>query len=145
MKVKVSQSYLTLWDPMDHIVNGIIQDRIMEWVAVPFFRGSSQPRGQTQISWFQVDSFPAEPQGKPKNTELGSLSLFQWIFPTQKLNQCLLYCRWIFYQLNYLGSPNAWSVINSEYWKLIIRHILHVCTPVKPPSQPRWGTCLSFM
>ena len=33
---------------------------------------------------------PAEPQGKPKNTEVGSLSLFQWIFPTQESNQGLL-------------------------------------------------------
>ena len=44
----------------------------------------------------QVDSLPAEPQGKPKNTGVCSLSLFQWIFPTQKLNQGLLHCRQIF-------------------------------------------------
>ena len=30
----------------------------------------------------QVDSLPAEPQGKPKNTGVGSLSILQWIFPT---------------------------------------------------------------
>ena len=34
----------------------------------------------------QVDSLPAEPPGKPKNTGVGSLSLLQWIFPTQKSN-----------------------------------------------------------
>ena len=32
----------------------------------------------------QVDSLPAEPQGKPKNTGVGSVSLFQWIFLTQE-------------------------------------------------------------
>ena len=53
----------------------------------------------------QVDSLPAEPQGKPKNTEMGSLSLLQRIFPTQELNQGLLHCRWILYQLSYRGSP----------------------------------------
>ena len=49
----------------------------------------------------QADSIPAEPQGKPKNTGVGSLSLLQWIFPTQELNQGLLHCRWILYQLSY--------------------------------------------
>ena len=39
----------------------------------------------------QADSLPAEPQGKPKNTGVGSLSLLQGIFPTQKLNWGLLH------------------------------------------------------
>ena len=137
MKLKVAQSCPTLWGSMDHTVNGILQYRILEWVAIPSSRGSSQPRDWTQVSWFHVDSLPAEPQGKLKNTEVGNLSLFQWIFQTQKLNQHLMYCRWIFYQLSCQRNPNACSIINSEYWKLIIRHILHVCTPVKPPSQSR--------
>ena len=47
---------------------------------------------------------PAEPQGKPKNTGVGNLSLLQQIFLTQELNQGLLHCRWILYQLNYQGS-----------------------------------------
>ena len=54
MKVKsesqVAQSCLTLRDPMDYTVLGILQARILEWVAFPFSRGSSQPRVQTQIS-----------------------------------------------------------------------------------------------
>ena len=53
----------------------------------------------------QANSLPAEPQGKPKNIGVGSLSLLQWIFPAQGSNQCLLYCRWILYQLSYQGSP----------------------------------------
>ena len=52
----------------------------------------------------QVDFLRAEPQGKPKNTGLGSLSLLQQIFPTQELNQGLLYCRQVLYQLSYQGS-----------------------------------------
>ena len=43
-KVKVAQLCPTLCDPMDCIVHGILQARILEWVAVPFSRGSSQPR-----------------------------------------------------------------------------------------------------
>ena len=50
MKVKVNQSCLTLYDPMDYSVHEILQARILECVAFPFFRGSSQPRDQTQVS-----------------------------------------------------------------------------------------------
>ena len=53
----------------------------------------------------QVDSLPAEPPEKPKNTAVGSLSLLQWIFPTQESNQSLLHCRDILYQLSYQGGP----------------------------------------
>ena len=49
-EVKVAQSCLTLCDPLDYTVHGIFQARIMEWVAFPFSRGSSQPRDQTQVS-----------------------------------------------------------------------------------------------
>ena len=49
-QVKVSQSYPTLFDLMDYTVHEIFQARILEWVAFPFFRGSSQPRDQTQVS-----------------------------------------------------------------------------------------------
>ena len=52
----------------------------------------------------QVDSLSAEPQGKPKNTGVGSLSLLQDIFPTQESNWGLLHCRRILYQLSYQGS-----------------------------------------
>jgi len=48
-----------------------------------------------------MDSLPAEPQGKPKNIGLGSLSLLQRIFPTQESNWGLLHRRWIFYQNTY--------------------------------------------
>ena len=53
----------------------------------------------------QADPLPAEPQGKPKNTRVGSLSLLQWIGPTHELNRGLLHCRWILSQLSYEGSP----------------------------------------
>ena len=47
-QVKVAQSCLTLCNPID-IVHGILQARILEWIAVPFSRGSSQPRDLTQV------------------------------------------------------------------------------------------------
>ena len=50
VKVKVIQLCLTLCDPMNYTVHGILQARILEWVAFPFSRGSSQFRDQTQVS-----------------------------------------------------------------------------------------------
>jgi len=49
VKVKVTQLCLTLCDPMDYTVHGILQARILEWVAFPFSRRSSQPRDQTEV------------------------------------------------------------------------------------------------
>ena len=51
----VTQSCLTLCNPIDcslpdYGVHGILQARVLEWAAIPFFRGSSKPRNQTQIS-----------------------------------------------------------------------------------------------
>ena len=55
MHAKLLQSCLTLCDPMECSLPGssvhrILQARILEWVAIPFSRGSSQPRGQTWVS-----------------------------------------------------------------------------------------------
>ena len=49
VQVKVAQLCLTLCDPMD-CIHGILQARILEWVAFSFSEGSSQPRDQTQVS-----------------------------------------------------------------------------------------------
>ena len=104
-KVKVTQSCLTLCDLMDYTVHGILQARILEWVAFPFSRGSSQPRDQTQVSHIASGFFTAEPPGKPNNTAVGSLSLLQEIFLTQESNWGLLHCRRILYQLSHQGGP----------------------------------------
>jgi len=59
VKVKVTQSYLTLYNPKDYTVHGILQARILEWVTFPFPRGSSQPREQTQVSHIAGGFFTA--------------------------------------------------------------------------------------
>jgi len=91
-------------------VHGILQARILEWVAMPSSRGSSQariePRSPGFIKEVKEDSSPSEPPEKPKNTGVGSLSLLQGIFLTQELNWGLLHCRRILYQLSYQGSPH---------------------------------------
>ncbi|KAB0342503.1 hypothetical protein FD754_019429 [Muntiacus muntjak] len=59
-----------------------------------------EPRSPT----LRVDSLPAEPQGRPKNTGMGSLSLLQPIFRTQESKRGLLHCRRILHQLSYVGN-----------------------------------------
>ena len=123
VKVKVTQSCPSLWN---------FQARILEWVAFPFSRGSSQPRDRTQGSCI-VDRFftNPEPQGKPKNTVVGSPSLLQRIFMTQELNQALLHCRWILYQLSYQGSPLSTVTmiyIRSSDFIHVITEILYTLT-----------------
>ena len=59
MKVSVTQSWQTLCDPVDYnqpgsSVHGILQARRLEWVAIPFSSGSSQPRDQTQAHCRQI-------------------------------------------------------------------------------------------
>ena len=74
----------TLYDHMDcsppgSSAHGILQARILEWVAMPSSRGSSNPGIKPRSPALQADSLPAEPQGKPKNTGVGSLSPLQWL------------------------------------------------------------------
>ena len=60
MKVKESESCSVVFDslqPMDYTVHGILQARILEWVALPFSRRSSQPRDQTQVSYIAGEFF----------------------------------------------------------------------------------------
>ena len=84
-EVEVIQTCLTFCDPMDCI----LQARILEWVPVPFSRGSSQPGIEPRSPTLQENSLPTEPPGKPKNTGVGSLSLLQQIFRTQESNRGL--------------------------------------------------------
>ena len=57
------------------MAHGILQARIL-----------ANPQTEPRSPALQADSLPDEPQGKPKNTEVGSLSLLQKIFPTQEWN-----------------------------------------------------------
>ena len=64
---EVAQSCLTLCNPMDYSlpgssVHGIFQAIVLEWIAISFSRGSSQPRSPA----LQTDALPSEPPGKSK-------------------------------------------------------------------------------
>ena len=84
-----AQLCLTLCDPIDcslpgPSVHGILQARILEWVAIPFSRGSPQPRGQTRVSciaggFFIIWAIREAPKAL-------KWTLNDWIFMTQKAN-----------------------------------------------------------
>ena len=83
-----------------------------EWLkwTEPFSSPGNLPNPGTKPRSFalQADSLPAEPQGKPENTGVGSLFLLQPIFLTQEWYWSLLHCRQILYQLSYQRSP-SWA------------------------------------
>ena len=72
-----------------------------------------EPRSRS----LQVDSLPAEPHEKPKNTGVGSLSPLQGIFPTQESNHGLLHCRQILYPTELSGKP--WYQGSFQGWNIM--------------------------
>ena len=117
---------------MDSIVHGILQARILEWVAFPFSRGSSQLRNRNQVSLIAGDSLPAEPPRKLKNTGVGSLSLLWEIFLTQELNWGLLHCRQILYQLRawqptpvFLPGESPWTEEHGGLQSTALQRVRH--------------------
>ena len=65
VKVKVIQSCPILCNPMDYIVHGILQVRILEWVAVPFSRNLPNSGIEPRSPALPAGSLVAEPRGKP--------------------------------------------------------------------------------
>ena len=91
---------------------------------------------ELRSSILQADSLPDELSGKSKNTELGSLSLLQWIVLTQESNWGLLHCRRILYQLSYQGC-----FCSTTRWISYIVYIKPL--PVEPSSHCPHPTPLS--
>ena len=68
--IQLLQSCPTLCKPVDcsppgSAVHGILQARRLEWAAISFSRGSSQPRNQTHISCMQDGFFTTAPAANP--------------------------------------------------------------------------------
>ena len=72
MKVLVTQSCLMLCDPLDSnppgcsSIHWTFQARTLEWFAISFSKGSSQPRIESRSPELQADSLPSQPPGKPQ-------------------------------------------------------------------------------
>ena len=79
---------------MDYTVHGILQARILEWVAFSLLQRIFQTQGSNQgvLRYGQI-LYQLSHKGRPR--KMDSLSLLQQIFPTQESNQGLLHCRQI--------------------------------------------------
>ena len=99
-----AQSCLTLCDPMDYSPWNSPGQNTGVGSRPPSLSDLPNPGIKPRSSTLQADSLPDEPQGKPENTGVGSLSALQQIFLTQEWNWGLLHCRKILYQLSYPGS-----------------------------------------
>ena len=79
--------FVTLWTVACQapLSMGVLQGGILAWVAMPSSRGSSNPGIKPRSLALKADSLSSEPQGKPKNTGVGSLFLLQGKFLTQDL------------------------------------------------------------
>ena len=75
---KVTQSWLTLCVPMDYTVHGILQARILEWVAFPSPGDLPKPGIEPRSPTLQAVSLPAEPQRKSKNTGVDYKETEHW-------------------------------------------------------------------
>ena len=98
---KVTQSCMTLCNALDCIVHGILQAWILEWVAVPFSRGSFQSRDWTQVSHISGGFFTSWATREAQEYWSGE----PIPFPVYLLNQGLLHCRWFLYQQSYQEVP----------------------------------------
>ena len=127
--MKVTRSCPTLCDPMDYIVHGILQPRILDMGSLSLLQGIFPSQGSNPgLPYCRWIFLPAEPQGKPKNTGVGSLSVLQWI--SQPRNQtgvsciagrfCQLSCQGSLMNL-LKGSAVADSLKSSIYLEFIHR------------------------
>ena len=80
---------LTLCDPMNYTVHGILQARILQWVAIHFSRGPSQPRDRTQVSHiaggFLTSWATREAQEPSMYAPLNELLTILWVVPVRML------------------------------------------------------------
>ena len=125
MKGKVPQSCPTLCDPMDCTVHGILQARILEWVAFPFSRGSSQPRDRTQVSRIVVILYQLGHKGSPRILERVAYP-FSHRSSRPRNQTGVSSCRQILYQLSIREAHFSYKVI-INYWLYSLCCSLHPC------------------
>ena len=132
-EVWVAQFCLTLCDPIYWNLPASLFMRFYRqeyWSGLPFLSPGDLPNLgiKPRSPALQENSLLVEPPGKPKNTGVGSLSLLQGIFLTQKSNRGLLHCREILYQLSYQGSPD-WPLCCAVLC-LVTQSFLTLCDPM---------------
>ena len=116
VKVKVTQLCPTLCDPVDYTVHGILQARILEWVAFPFFRGSSQSMDRTQVSHIAGGFFTSWALVCDSGHKEVCWKHFEWCQEHQKNAPLFL---------------ETLSVIHNQFYLFMGRHILHMLSNLK--------------
>ena len=129
---KSLQSCLTLCDPLDcsppgSSVHGILQARILEWVAMPSSRGSSWPKNQTHDLLYllhqQADSLPLTPPGKPGHSVVNPFSFLAGLSEF-----------WLLHSV-FQGCPYLVSGIWVLWWVLLL---------IPYVEMKFWITCLAY-
>ena len=124
---EVAQSCLTLCDPMDYslpgsAVHGIFQAIVLEWIAISFSSGSSNPGIKPGSLSLQTDALPSEPPGKSTPRQAGSY------FPDQGLNLCPLQWKHGVSAIGPLRKPQvytSWEVtwdLKAGFWLWAFGH-----------------------
>ena len=170
LSLSQAQLFVTLWTVAHQatLSLGILQTRILEWVAMPSSRGSSQPRDRIQVSCITGRFFTVWATRGAQRLEWVSLSLLQGIFSIQELNWGLLHCMRILYQLRYreaqlylsiclsavcsttqscptLCDPMGCTPLSSLYMEFFQARILEwaAISYSRGSHQPRDRTCIS--
>ena len=120
---EVAQSFPTLWGPVDcsppgSSVYGILQARILEWVAVSFSRGSSWPRDWTQVSCIAGRRFNLWATREAHNC----YQIYTYLFGVQSPRVFQKY----FWKTIPLSNKNDWQYLNiclwqTELWMLCVK------------------------
>ena len=126
------QLFSTSWTVacQEPLFMGIFQARILEWVAMPSFRGSSQPRNRTQVSHISGRFFTIWATREAKNTRMGNLSLLHGNFLTQEWKRGLLHLWWILHQLSYQGY-SLWGHEELDFTEQLTLSWGELCPPKK--------------
>ena len=122
--VFVTQSCPTLWDPTDcsppgSSAHGILQERILEWVAMPFSRGSSQPRGWTWDSSIAGIFFTIWSIGKSSSSTKHWFSFFYYANCLSFYNTNILLIKYLWKKFSHIevwGSHSDLYLIWLEFY-----------------------------
>ena len=126
--ITVIKDFLWKWKLLSHIrlfatpwtVHRILQARVLEWVAFPFSRGSSQSRDLTQVSCIAGRFFTSWVTGEGQDYWSGQPIPFPADLPNPGTKLGLLHCRWTLYQIE--------DVYIMRFYKhLIVHNIINIC------------------
>ena len=138
VKVKVAQSCPALCDTVDCIVHGILQARILEWVAYPFSSGSSPPRNRTGVSCIAGGFFTNWVIRETRKTHI----LF--FFNCNAVNPCYsqtVYL-WFAYSLKFTCNPQSNTQVLSWSFSSLQGCDTFESTKFTLPPEVKWGNLL---